>query len=74
MTKKCPHCGEFIQAFHIETMPGSNSSGDRFPLAAFICPLMNCRKIVSVGLDPITLKNEIVGSLKQQVVNNARNF
>ena len=58
----CPHCEQNISRLNLEEMSSSAFMGTQWNTIAYVCPM--CQKIISVQIDPIAIKTDIVNALK----------
>lgn len=63
MAGKCPGCGAFITNVRIEGVDAASSGGPTWRGLAYCCPY--CSTIISVQIDPIAIKADIVKELKR---------
>lgn len=59
----CPHCNQLITWVSLEGMTASVAGGAQWRAVSYLCPL--CRKIISVGIDPISVKTEILDAIRK---------
>jgi hypothetical protein len=57
----CPHCGKPAHTVTIEPIDGSVLLGSTYKCIAFKCNA--CQKILSVQIDPIAVKADIVNDV-----------
>ena len=61
----CPFCNAVLGRLAIESLDGTIYPDEPdWRLLAFQCP--DCRSVLSVQVDPVALKNEIVRELKHR--------
>lgn len=63
MSALCPHCGATITHLSLEGMTSSAFMGTQWNTVAYVCPM--CRKILSVSIDPIAIRTDIINAMKQ---------
>jgi len=61
---KCPKCEKTLDKIHIESIDVIVRSLPKWPGISYVCPF--CDSIISVGIDPIALKNEIAEKIKKE--------
>lgn len=59
---KCPACNTYISHLNLEKMTSSAFMGETWNTIAYVCPF--CQKIISVQIDPIAIKTDIVNEIK----------
>ena len=62
-TGKCPKCEKVAHQSIVEDVDLSSGAA-QWKGANYLCP--HCRTILSVSLDPLALKNEILRAIQQQ--------
>lgn len=63
-TGKCPKCEKILQNAHIETLNLKEGvSGPSWRGVSICCPW--CKTILSVSIDPLALKDEMVKDVKK---------
>lgn len=60
---KCPHCDKPIMTVTMEEVEGRVLFGKTWRCVAYGCPL--CQKVISVEIDPIALKTDILSGVAQ---------
>ena len=60
-TGKCPKCDRLLTSVQVENINVTESGRTRWKGGSFLCPY--CRAILSVGLDPLALKADIVSEI-----------
>lgn len=61
---KCPKCEKPVTSINAQEMDVKVSGTVSYKGAVFTCPI--CQTILSAGIDPIALKNNIIASIKQR--------
>jgi endogenous inhibitor of DNA gyrase (YacG/DUF329 family) len=61
----CPHCNAPVHAVNISDVKGMVGFESKWKLIAYSCP--KCGKIISIELDPIALKHDIIEGLVQRL-------
>lgn len=61
MAGNCPKCEKALGRVTIEQIDAYNQSGNAFNAVAYLCP--HCRSVLSVEIDPLALKSDIVKDL-----------
>jgi uncharacterized protein with PIN domain len=59
---KCPKCEKVLTSVIIEKMNISVNLQPKWLGVSYVCP--HCRTILSVGIDPIALKTDLVQALR----------
>jgi predicted RNA-binding Zn-ribbon protein involved in translation (DUF1610 family) len=62
MAATCPQCDAVISHLNIQEMTSSALLGPQWRTIAFLCPM--CQKILSIQIDPIAIKNDIINAIK----------
>jgi phage FluMu protein Com len=57
-TGKCPKCGKIMANVSVQAVSAQVLFGVRWDALSYQCP--HCHTVLSVEIDPIALKNEIV--------------
>lgn len=65
MFKNCPYCKKHITYVNIEDMPVHVSGQYKWNGIAYVCPNIWCNSILSVAIDPIAIKADIVNEIKK---------
>lgn len=60
-TGKCPKCEQVIFQAEVEPITVQQLLGPSWNGASFLCP--HCRTVLSVGMDPVALKTDIVDDI-----------
>ena len=60
---KCPHCKSYISNVNLSGTIVNASGGQQWNSVSYTCPL--CSSILSVAIDPIALKTDILDELKR---------
>jgi hypothetical protein len=60
-TGKYPHCGKTLSSVNIEHIDITEGLQVKWHGASFVCPW--CNVVLSVGLDPIAIKADIVSEV-----------
>ena len=60
-TGKCPHCNQILQKVRFEHLPIHQHEEKKWIGASLVCPF--CQSILSVSVDPIALRNDIVNQV-----------
>jgi hypothetical protein len=61
---KCPHCNRLISDLKIEATTLRGGAGIAYKGVTYSCPMMSCGKIISVQMDPVALKADLIKKLK----------
>jgi len=64
---KCPHCGNPITGVTMKAVSGSVLFGHQWNCVAYACPNFACQKVLSVQVDPIAIKADIVNELMKRL-------
>jgi len=64
-TGKCHHCDRVVLNVLVEAITVNEGFTPAWKGASFLCPY--CRAILSVGLDPIALKTDIVNEVVKRL-------
>ena len=65
MAGKCPKCEKLVTNVKVEDVPVTVGFQPRWNGSSFICPF--CNTILGVGLDPISLKADIVNEVVKRL-------
>jgi hypothetical protein len=57
---KCPHCNTNITSVEIKHIDVNENFTTKRNWVAYVCPNVNCQKIISVSIDPIAIANDII--------------
>jgi len=60
---KCPKCEAQITKLAITVVPGETKKVSGFECILYSCP--SCETVLSVGIDPVLLANQIITALKK---------
>jgi hypothetical protein len=60
MAGKCPGCGNVITSVSAEHVDVTRGFEAKFHGVSFVCPNFACQRVLSVAVDPLALKNDIV--------------
>ena len=60
---KCPHCKATVSKARVEAITIQKSDGVTFPGVSYTCS--GCNAVLSVSLDPIAVKDELVKELRR---------
>lgn len=60
---KCPKCEAIIRSVSIEAVDVKQGMQSKFHGVSYSCP--SCRTVLSVSIDPIAIKTDIVKELKK---------
>lgn len=58
---KCPKCEKSVMHVTVEDLPIHVGFEPRWKGAVYLCP--HCKSILSVGIDPIAIKTDILKAL-----------
>ena len=61
MSGKCPKCEKIIGRVTIDQIDALTQRGDAFNAVSYLCP--HCRAVLSVQIDPLSLKADTVEDL-----------
>lgn len=61
----CPHCSSRISAVQIEHIDITENMRTKFHGISYLCP--SCKKVLSVGIDPIAVKTDILEEIKREI-------
>jgi len=62
MLGKCPHCNGMVSHINLVPVSGSAFLGEtEWKTVLYTCPL--CQKILSVSIDPIAIRTDIVNMI-----------
>ena len=61
---KCPKCEKVLNSVKIEKIDVSLNLQPKWLGVSYVCP--NCSTILSVGIDPIALKTDLVKELRSR--------
>ena len=62
---KCPHCESTLTELQIEELC-LKAGAFSYVGVAYVCPKIDCAKIISVQMDPIVLNSELAADLKRK--------
>jgi uncharacterized protein with PIN domain len=60
---KCPKCEASITKLEISVVPGETKKRSGFECVIYSCPA--CQTVLSAGIDPVLLANQIIESLRK---------
>ena len=60
MLSKCPKCEQHISSYDIKDIEGNVNKVPTWRSVAYVCPFEECQTILSVAIDPIALKSDII--------------
>jgi uncharacterized protein with PIN domain len=58
---KCPHCAAVVRAVQVEPVSVNQGLQSTWHGVSYHCP--HCKKIISVGIDPVALKTDTVDAI-----------
>lgn len=58
---KCPKCEQYINNVNTESVDVSVNLTPKYLGVSYLCPL--CNTVLSVGIDPLALKTDIVSGI-----------
>lgn len=61
-TNKCPKCENSVTQLSITIVPGETKKRSGFECVLYSCP--SCHTVLSAGIDPVLLANQIITALK----------
>lgn len=67
MSAKCPHCGKVVTRVNLETLEIYQNFKPSWHGVAYTCSA--CNTILSVGMDPILLRNDTIEGVVQALSN-----
>ena len=65
MAGKCPHCNVQLSYVNLQTCDVHVAGHNRWVGSSYICPA--CQAILSVSIDPIALKTDIIEKVVEEV-------
>jgi len=66
---KCPHCNNLILQFSMEACTINQPAGNtQWNWVAYSCWNISCMKVISVGIDPMILRNETVENTVEKLM------
>ena len=66
----CPHCQKPISQIEIEDVPLAVLFQPQYKGFAYLCP--GCRKVLSVGMNPLSLEDDLVARIANRVADLLR--
>lgn len=63
---KCPHCEMSISEVTMTPIDGKLSDRQSYRCVAYSCPHLTCQKVLSIEIDPLALKADIVAEIKRR--------
>ena len=65
---KCPKCGEIVSSVRIEDLDVNLGPGINWQGVSYCCP--SCDTVLSVQIDPVALKTDIINVLIEELRRN----
>ena len=62
---KCPKCDQFMNHVNLEYIDVNVALKSQWKGVSYLCPYCSC--ILSVGIDPIAIKADIVGEISRKL-------
>jgi hypothetical protein len=62
---KCQYCGKGFTHVRLEATRVQNAKGGEWNGVIYYCP--SCRAVLSVGIDPVALKNDTVQEILREL-------
>lgn len=63
MFKRCPYCNTYILTISIKKIPATDEWWTKWSWVVYTCSNFNCNAILSVWIDPIAIKSDIVSEV-----------
>jgi hypothetical protein len=65
-TGKCPKCDQIMHSITVQGVTGKIAFGKSWNAISYQCP--HCHTVLSVEIDPIALKSDIVGEVTDGIL------
>ena len=69
MLQKCPYCKRNILSVELKDIDVKIAMKSAWRGVSYVCPHWDCNSILSVAIDPIALKSDIVNELFNKLRN-----
>lgn len=66
---KCPKCNRLINSVEIKHISINENFNPKYNGVAYVCPNFDCDSIISVSIDPIAIKTDIIDWLFNRLRN-----
>lgn len=70
MIQKCPHCKRSISSVELKDISCNVNMEPKWNGITYVCPHLDCSSIISVQIDPIAIKTDIIDWLFEKLRNN----
>jgi hypothetical protein len=62
-TGKCPGCGKVPFNIRLESVDIGDGFTSKFHGVMYVCPNIQCKTILGVGIDPVALKTDTINGV-----------